>query len=68
MIAHAVHIGFMALAAGAGYWGWLNLNMLRGTVYFEFRYILLMAAIFLVLSLAQAIAGWITGRLFPEDH
>lgn len=69
MMARVLHIALMLGACGLLWLGWSQLNNLRGTVFFEYRYVLLVAAGFLVLSVAQAIAGWIGGRLPPgDDH
>lgn len=64
MIRAAIHIALMAAAAAVLWWGWSNLNLLRGTPVFEFRFVLLLAAGFLVLSAAQALAGWLAP---PKD-
>lgn len=68
MMLRLVHIALMAGAAGLSCWGWLSLNMLRGTPLFEYRYVILLSGAILLFSVAQAIAGWTDRWMKPEDH
>ena len=68
MIGRLVQIALMCGAAGLAYWGWLSLNTLRGTPFFEYRYVILLCGAILLFSVAQAIAGRIDARLNPDDH
>ncbi|WP_044006922.1 hypothetical protein [Jannaschia sp. CCS1] len=68
MMARLVQIALAASAAALSYWGWIELNTLRGTPFFEYRYVILLSAAILLFSVAQAIAGWIDRRLNPDDH
>ncbi|MEM1361903.1 MAG: hypothetical protein AAGF94_09345 [Pseudomonadota bacterium] len=44
---------FAVLAAAAALWGYQNITLLRGTDFWEFRLIVLLIAIVLVLSLLE---------------
>lgn len=68
MIARIIQIVLMAGAAALVWWGWQELNLLRRTFWWEYRYILVLLGAFLVFSLAQAIAGWITRLTGTDDH
>lgn len=68
MMARVVQIALMIGAGGLSYWGWLALNILRGTPLFEYRYVILLSGAILLFSMAQAIAGWIDRRMNPDDH
>lgn len=48
-----------ALAMVALWLGYENLNVLRRTVFWEFRYVLLGVAAFLGLSLLEWLVGWL---------
>jgi len=48
----------IAVAAGA-IWGWIEIDLLRGTVFWEFRYLLLGGGTILALSAAE----WVIGRV-----
>ncbi|MBL4628962.1 MAG: hypothetical protein JKY00_13200 [Roseicyclus sp.] len=63
----SAQIVLMAGAAALPYWAWLELNALRGTVFFEYRYVLLLCGAILLFSVAQAVAGWITRAIEPDD-
>lgn len=69
MTARLVQLALMCAAAGLSYWGWTQLNTLRGTPFFEYRYLIVLCGAILMFSVAQAVAGWIDGRMNPEeDH
>lgn len=53
------------LAAAAALWGYQNITLLRGTDFWEFRLIVLLVAIFLVLSLLEFI---LSKLLSPESE
>ncbi|MEM7722372.1 MAG: hypothetical protein AAF376_08360 [Pseudomonadota bacterium] len=67
MITRIIQIALMAGAAALVWWGWQELNILRRTFWWEYRYIMILLGAFLVFSLAQAIAGLIT-RLTGTDE
>lgn len=67
MIVRLVQIALMAGAAALSYGGWVQLNILRGTPLFEYRYVLLLIGAILLFSVAQAIGGSIERRLNPEE-
>ncbi len=62
----AIQIALMAGAAGLTWWAWQEVNLLRGTVFFEYRYVLLLSLGFILLSLAQVTATWTLAKLFPS--
>ena len=68
MIPRITQMVLMSGAAGLSYWGWLSLNALRGTPFFEYRYMILLCGAILVFSVAQAIAGRVDAYLNPDDH
>lgn len=68
MIHKFLQIVFMSAAAGLSYWGWLSLNMLRGTSFSEYRYVIFLCGSILVFSIVQAVAGRIEARLTQDDH
>lgn len=69
MTARLVQIALMCAAAGLSYLGWAQLNALRGTPLFEYRYIIVLTGAILLFSVAQSVAGRIDRRLNPEeDH
>ena len=59
MIARQIPVALAVIAGGTIIWGWWNLTLLRGTVFWEFRFVTLAVAAFLVLSLAQ----WLSGKI-----
>lgn len=68
MIVRIAQIALMCAAAGLSYWGWVELNILRGTPLFEYRYLILLTCSILLFSMAQSVVGWIDRRSNPEDH
>lgn len=55
-------------AAAAGLWyGYMNLNLLRGTELFDFRYVVFAVASFLGLSAIEWLLGWIKARFQASD-
>ncbi|GAB5445271.1 hypothetical protein [Gymnodinialimonas sp.] len=68
MILRIVQIAVMCAAGGLSYWGWLELNTLRGTPLFEYRYVILLTGAILLFSVAQSIMGRIEAWMNPEDH
>lgn len=54
-----------ALAGGALYAGWTEIDRLRGTPFWEFRYVLLGVAAFLLLGLVEKLHGRLRGP--PDD-
>lgn len=67
MILRLMQIVLMLAVTGLSYWAWQELNILRGTVFFEYRYVILMTGAILLFSIAQSVVGWIDLRLNPED-
>ena len=63
MIRHGVAIVLMALACGAIWWGWSEIRLLRGTVFWEFRLVLLLIAAFVLLSVAERVSAWLEAQL-----
>jgi uncharacterized membrane protein YphA (DoxX/SURF4 family) len=63
----ALHIAFTAGAAALLWWAWQELNLLRGTAFFDYRYVLLLCAGFALFSLAQALAAWLGEKLSPTE-
>lgn len=58
----------LTAGACAGLWfGYMNLNMLRGTEFFDFRYIVFAVAAFLGLGLLEWVLGWIGSKVEPRD-
>lgn len=52
-------LAFVAVAATL--WAYSEISLLRGTLFWEFRFLVLLVAAFLVLSFAEAMLS----RLFP---
>ncbi len=68
MISRLIAI-FLTGSALAGLWfGYMNLNVFRGTPLFEFRYIIFAVAAFLGLSALEWLAGWIKSKGKEPDH
>lgn len=58
----------LAAAACAGLWfGYMNLNIFRGTPLFDFRYVIFAVSSFLGLSILEWAIGWIK-RKFSESE
>jgi hypothetical protein len=54
----------LALGATAALWfGYMNLNFLRGTPLFDFRYVVFAVAAFLGLSATEWALGWIKTKV-----
>lgn len=66
MILRLLQIVLMGGASALSYWGWVELNTLRGTPLFEYRYLILMCGAILLFSVAQSIAGRIAAWMNPE--
>ncbi|MEJ6391887.1 hypothetical protein V8J82_01385 [Gymnodinialimonas sp. 2305UL16-5] len=67
MIGRVAQIALMASGLGLIWWGWQELNILRGTMFFEYRYILLGVGAILILTCAQSLAGWIDRLTNADD-
>lgn len=60
-------IALTAAACAALYYGYMNLNMLRGTPLFDFRYVVFGIAAFLGLSALEWALGWIKTKTQGPD-
>lgn len=65
MIVRALAIVLAAAACAALYFGYMNLNIFRGTPLFEFRFVLFAIGAFLGLSAIEWALGWIKTKLEP---
>lgn len=59
-------VAFVGLAAL--WFGFMNLQVFRGTPLFEFRFIIFAIASFLGLSALEWIVGWIKSKTQKDDH
>jgi hypothetical protein len=67
MIVRVVAIALTGLACAALWFGYMNLNIFRGTPMFDFRYVIFAVASFLGLSAFEWVAGWIKAKLQEPD-
>jgi hypothetical protein len=67
MILRALAIALSALAAAGLWFGYANLNMLRGTPFFDFRYIVFAVAAFLGLSVVEWALGKLKAKVQSSD-
>lgn len=67
MIIRGLSIALAALALAALWFGYMNLNILRGTPLFDFRYVIFAVAAFLGLSAIEWALGWIKPKLHESD-
>lgn len=63
MIRRVVPAVVAALSIGATLWAYSEITILRGTVFWEFRFLVLMAGAFLVLTIAEKVLS----RLLPPE-
>ena len=67
MIVRILAIAFAALGCAGLWFGYMNLNVFRGTPLFEFRYIIYAVLAFLGLSCLEWAMGWIKSKLAGSD-
>jgi len=63
----ALSIAITCVATAAIWWGWQELNLLRGTVFWEFRLLVLLVGAFALLSLAEKLTVWLNGVIGTDD-
>ena len=70
MILRGLSIALAVGAALALWFGYAELRMLRGTVFWEYRYIVFVIVGFLGLSLLEWVHAWIKGKIDGDqsDH
>lgn len=67
MIVRGIAI-LLGLVGAAGLWfGYDNLNQLRGTPFFDYRYIVYAVLSFLGLSAIEWVFGWVKGKVEGDD-
>ena len=66
-IAHIIGLVLFAVLCVLVWLAYDQVTMLRGTVYWEFRYLILGVVVFLVLSVVQWVWGKIADRKPPAD-
>ena len=64
-LAAAAAIGLTAVACGLIAWGYWTIDLLRGTWFWELRYVVLACGGFVLLSLAEWAATRLTRRITP---
>ena len=67
MIIRGVSILLCGGACAALWFGYMNLNMLRGTVFFDFRYVVFAVASFLGLSAIEWALGWVKSKTESDE-
>jgi hypothetical protein len=67
MIVRALAIVLSIGALAALWFGYMNLNMLRGTPLFDFRYIIFAVGAFLGLSGIEWALGWTKNKIQGSD-
>ena len=68
MILRALAIVLTAGATALLWFAYMNLGILRGTLLFDFRYIVFAIAAFLGLSAFEWALGWIKAKTQGPDH
>ena len=70
MIVRGMSILLAALACGGVWFGYTNLNILRGTPFFDFRYVVFAVSAFLGLSAIEWALGWVKAKIqgTDDDH
>lgn len=67
MIFKGLSIIFAVIACVALWFGYMNLNVFRGTPFFDFRYVLFAVGAFLGLSALEWLLGWIKAKFQGSD-
>jgi hypothetical protein len=67
MIVRSLAIALTTCATAALWFGYMNLGILRGTLLFDFRYVLFAIAAFLGLSAIERGLGWIKTKIQGPD-
>lgn len=67
MMIRVIAIVMNVLACGALWFSYMNLNVFRGTLLFEFRYVIFACGAFLGLSAFEWAIGWIKTKVQGKD-